>query len=483
MSSNSDSPTSNQSNQLNQAPTTLKRSMTKRHLIMLSLGGAIGTGLFLGSGQVIAQAGPFGAVLAYIVGGLIAYMVMLCLGELAVNQPVTGSFGAFATKNIGPGTGYMVSWMYWLGWSATLGTEFTAAALLMQEWFPTISVWIWTLIFASAVLISNLSSTRVFAESEFWLSMIKVVTVIIFIALGLAAIFGLISFQGYDSAPLFSNLTAQSWLPNGLLPLFTTMLIVNFAFNGTEMIGIAAGETENPEKNVPKAIHAAVWRLMIFFVGTIIVISALLPYQDAGMVGGHGDGLSSSPFVTVFNFIGIPYAEDLMRFVIITALLSTANSGLYAASRMMWALSIQKQLPRIFSKLTASGTPVIAILVTMIGGLPGLLSEQFGADVIFKNLLGVAAFTMVIVWMSICLSQFNFRRQWKKEGHLLSELKFKTPWYPVLPILGFVCCGITAISMTFDPEMLIGFIGCLVFMLACYLSYYQLYHPASKHKN
>ena len=232
--------------------TSLKRAMSTRHLIMLSLGGAIGTGLFIGSGEVISQAGPLGAVLAYIIGGLIAYMVMLCLGELAVHLPVSGSFGAFATRYIGPGTGYMVSWMYWLGWSATLGTEFTAAAILVQEWFPQTSIWLWTLIFASGVLISNLSSTRAFAESEFWLSMIKVATVLIFILLGFACIFGVIPFQGYESAPLFNNLTSQGWLPNGLIPLFTTLLIVNFAFNGTEMIGIAAGETENPEKMYPK---------------------------------------------------------------------------------------------------------------------------------------------------------------------------------------------------------------------------------------
>ncbi len=454
----------------------LKRSMTKRHLIMLSLGGAIGTGLFLSSGEVIAQAGPIGAVISYIIGGLIAYMVMLCLGELAVNLPVSGSFGAFAAENIGPGTGYMVSWMYWLGWSATLGTEFTAAALLMQEWFPTTSIWLWTLVFIVAVLISNLTSTRFFAESEFWLSFVKVATVLVFILLGLAAIFGLIPFQGHETAPLFHNLTAHGWFPNGLFPIFATMLIVNFAFNGTEMIGIAAGEAENPEKNVPKALNAAIWRLMIFFVGTIIVISALLPFENAGLSGNHAQGLSSSPFVTVFNFIGIPYAEDIMRFVIITALLSTANSGLYGASRMMWALSAKKQLPKIFSKLTKSGTPVIAILVTMIGGLPGLLSEQFGADLIFKNLMGVAAFTMIPVWMSICLSQYNFRKKWLREGHTLAELKFKTPWFPLVPILGFVTCTITGISMAFQPDLLSSFIGCLIFMAFCYVSYYWLYH-------
>jgi S-methylmethionine transporter len=455
---------------------TLKRAMTTRHLVMLSLGGAIGTGLFMGSGEVISQAGPLGAVLAYMIGGLIAYMVMLCLGELAVHLPVSGSFGAFATNYIGPGTGYMVSWMYWLGWSATLGTEFTAAAILMQEWFPQTSVWLWTLIFASGVLVSNLSSTRTFAESEFWLSFIKVATVLLFIILGFSCIFGFIPYTGYESPPMFHNLTEHGWLPNGLFPLFATLLIVNFAFNGTEMIGIAAGETENPEKNVPKAIHAAVWRLIIFFVGTIIVISSLLTYTDAGLqVGGHG-GLSSSPFVSVFTQMGIPYAEDFIRFVIITALLSTANSGLYAASRMMWALSAQKQLPKAFSKLSKSGVPYIAVLVTMIGGLPGLLSEQFGADVIFKNLMGVAAFTMVIVWMSICWSQFNFRRQWIREGHHVSELKFRTPWFPLVPILGFIACTATGLSMAADPEMLSGFIGCLLFMAACYACYYCLYH-------
>ncbi|MFV5524776.1 amino acid permease [Acinetobacter variabilis] len=471
----SPSPPSQHSSVEGQTP-SLKRAMGTRHLIMLSLGGAIGTGLFMGSGEVISQAGPLGAVLAYIIGGLIAYMVMLCLGELAVHLPVSGSFGAFATHYIGPGTGYMVSWMYWLGWSATLGTEFTAAAILMQEWFPQTSIWLWTLIFAAGVLLSNLSSTRTFAESEFWLSLVKVATVLIFIILGFGCIFGFIPFQGYESAPLFSNLTEHGWLPNGLIPLFTTLLIVNFAFNGTEMIGIAAGETENPEKNVPKAIHAAVWRLIIFFVGTIIVISSLLTYTDAGLqVGGHG-GLSSSPFVSVFIQMGIPYAEDFIRFVIITALLSTANSGLYAASRMMWALSSQNQLPRLFAKVSKSGVPYVAVWVTMIGGLPGLLSEQFGADVIFKNLMGVAAFTMVIVWMSICWSQFNFRRQWLKSGHSVSELKFRTPWFPLIPILGFVTCTATGLSMAADPEMLSGFIGCLLFMAACYASYYWLYH-------
>ena len=447
----------------------LKRAMSTRHLVMLSLGGAIGTGLFLGSGEVIAQTGPVAAIIAYVLGGLIAYMVMLCLGELAVHMPVAGSFGAYAQKYIGPGTGYMISWVYWLTWTATLGTEFTAAALLMQEWFPHISMWIWTIIFAITIFALNLSSTRIFAESEFWLALVKVVTVVAFIILGLLAIFGLISFHGAESAPLFHNLTAQGWFPQGLVPIFTTMLIVNFAFSGTELIGVAAGETKDPAVNVPKAINAAIWRLLIFFVGTIVVISALLPFQVAGL---GGESVSNSPFVTVFNYIGIPYADDIMRFVIITALLSAANSGLYAASRMMWSLSAQRQLPQVFSRLSSSGTPIIALVVTMFGAIPGLLSEHFAPETIFKNLLGIAAFTMVIVWMSICWSQFNFRRAWYKAGHSAKDLKFAAPLYPIVPILGFVFCFITGLSMAADPEMQAGFIGCLLFIAACYLSHY-----------
>ena len=450
----------------------LKRAMSTRHLVMLSLGGAIGTGLFLGSGEVIAQTGPVGAIIAYILGGLIAYMVMLCLGELAVHMPVAGSFGTYAQKYIGPGTGYMISWVYWLTWTATLGTEFTAAALLMQEWFPHISMWIWTIIFAITIFALNLSSTRIFAESEFWLALVKVVTVVAFIILGLLAIFGLIPFHGAESAPLFHNLTAQGWFPQGLVPIFTTMLIVNFAFSGTELIGVAAGETKDPAVNVPKAINAAIWRLLIFFVGTIVVISALLPFQVAGL---GGESVSNSPFVTVFNYIGIPYADDIMRFVIITALLSAANSGLYAASRMMWSLSAQRQLPQVFSRLSSSGTPVIALVVTMFGAIPGLLSEHFAPETIFKNLLGIAAFTMVIVWMSICWSQFNFRRAWYKAGHSAKDLKFAAPLYPIVPILGFVFCFITGLSMAADPEMQAGFIGCLLFIAACYLSHYIFY--------
>lgn len=465
---------------MDQNSSRLKRAMKRRHLVMISLGGAIGTGLFLGSGEVISQTGAVGAILAYALGGLIAYMVMLCLGELAVHIPVAGSFGEYAAKYINPATGYMVSWMYWLTWTVTLGTEFTAAALLMQEWFPHISMWIWTLIFAATIFFLNVSSTRFFAESEFFLAMVKVATVLLFIILGACAIFGVIPMAGYSSAPLFHNLTLHGWFPEGFIPIFTTMLVVNFAFSGTELIGVAAGETQEPEKNIPRAINAAIWRLLIFFVGTIIIISALLPYQDTAVDAGHG--LSHSPFVSVFSKIGIPYAEDLIRFVIITALLSAANSGLFAASRMLWALSDSGQLPKVFARLTASGTPIVAITVTMLGGLPGLLSEFFAPEEIFTHLLNIASFTMVVVWISICISQYNFRRQWYRQGHQRKDLKFSAPLYPLMPILGGLFCVITCISMAYDPSMRVSFVACLVIIALCYVGYYRYVAP-QKHEN
>ena len=364
----------------------------------------------------------------------------------------------------------MISWMYWLTWTATLGTEFTAAALLMQEWFPQISMWIWTLIFAVTIFGLNISSTRVFAESEFWLALVKVITVIAFIVLGLLAIFGLIPFHGAQTAPLFSNLTAQGWFPR-FSSYFHHYAHCKLCFLWNRLIGVAAGETKDPAQNVPKAINAAIWRLLIFFVGTIIVISALLPFQLAGL---GGDNVSNSPFVTVFNYIGIPYADDIIRFVIITALLSAANSGLYAASRMMWSLSEQKLLPGVFATLSKSGTPIVALVVTMFGAIPGLLSEQFALKPSLK-LARCCSFYHGYCLDEYCLSQFNFRRQWYRSGHTVSDLKYAAPLFPIVPILGFLFCFITCLSMAADPEMRAGFIGCLIFTALCYLSYFIFY--------
>lgn len=278
--------------------TNLKRGMESRHLQMISLGGVIGTGLFLSSGYTIQQAGPIGTILAYSIGALIVYLVMLTLGELSVAMPVTGSFHVYAEKFIGPGTGFVIAIQYWLTWTVALGSEFTAAGLLMQRWFPDSPTWVWSAACIILIFTLNALSVRLFAEAEFWFASIKVFAICAFIVIGSLAIFGVIPVAGYQHAPMFVNLIKDGVFPNGFMPVFATILTVNFAFSGTELIGVTAGETRDPQTAVPKAIHTTLWRLVLFFIGSITVMCALIPWRKAGV--------GESPFVLVFNGIGIP---------------------------------------------------------------------------------------------------------------------------------------------------------------------------------
>ncbi|MGG4143479.1 amino acid permease [Paenibacillus algorifonticola] len=444
---------------------TLKRSMKSRHIFMISLGGVIGTGLFLSTGYTLNLAGPGGAVLAYLVGALIMYLVMLCLGELSVAMPVTGSFPAYATKFIGPATGFTIGWLYWLTWVVTVGSEFTAAGLLMQRWFPNISVWIWSAIFAVLLFALNALSAKFFAESEFWVAGFKVIVIILFIVLGGAAMFGLIPMEGGASAPMFSNLINQGGLfPNGFLPVLFVMISVNFAFSGTELIGVTAGETEDPDRSIPRSIRTVVWRTMIFFVGAIIVLAGLIPWKEAGVI--------ESPFVLVFDKIGIPYAADIMNFVILTALLSVGNSGLYASTRMLWALSQEKMISPWLGKVTSHGVPMNALIVSMMVSCLSLLSSVIAPDTVYVVLIAISGFAVVAVWMGIVASQFMFRRQFLKQGGKLQDLKYRTPLYPYVPIAAFLLCLTSCIGLYFDPAQRIALYCGVPFVVMCYLIYY-----------
>ncbi|WP_392563837.1 S-methylmethionine permease [Orbus wheelerorum] len=447
-----------------------ERTMKTRHLVMLSLGGVIGTGLFFNTGYIIANAGPAGAILAYLIGAIVVYLVMLCLGELAVAMPETGAFHTYAARFINPATGYTVAWLYWLTWTVALGSSLTAAGLCMQQWFPHIAVWIWCLIFCCIIFSLNIITTRFFAESEFWFSLIKVLTIILFIVAGTAAMFGFIPMKDGTPAPFLSNITSSGWLPNGVTPIIMTMVAVNFAFSGTELIGIAAGETVNPEKSIPLAIKTTIARLVIFFVGTVIVLSALLPMQEAGVL--------ESPFVQVFNNIGVPYAADFFNFIILTAILSAANSGLYASGRMLWSLSNQGTLPRCFAKLSKRGVPVIALTISMFGGVLALLTSIIAPDTIFVALTAISGFAVVAVWLSICTSHYFFRRDYLRSGKPLSALKYKAPLYPYVPILGFIMCLIACIGLAFDPEQRIALYCGIPFVIVCFIAYYltQIYN-------
>ena len=396
----------------------LKRTMKTRHLIMLSLGGVIGTGLFFNTGYIISTTGAAGTLLAYLIGALVVWLVMQCLGELSVAMPETGAFHVYAARYLGPATGYTVAWLYWLTWTVALGSSFTAAGFCMQYWFPQVPVWIWCVVFCAVIFGLNIISTRFFAEGEFWFSLVKVMT----------------------------------------------MVAVNFAFSGTELIGIAAGETENPHKVIPVAIRTTIARLIIFFIGTVFVLAALIPMQQAGV--------EKSPFVLVFEKVGIPYAADMFNFVILTAILSAANSGLYASGRMLWSLSNEKTLPACFAKVNKRGVPVTALSVSMLGGVLALFSSVVAPDTVFVALSAISGFAVVAVWLSICASHFMFRRRHLQQGKALSDLQYRAPWYPVVPVLGFVLCLVACVGLAFDPSQRIALWCGIPFVALCYGAWY-----------
>ncbi|MCT9869605.1 amino acid permease [Paenarthrobacter aurescens] len=456
------------------AETGLRRSMGPRHLIMIAMGGVIGSGLFLSSGYTISQAGPLGAVIAYLVGAFVVYLVMACLGELAIAYPVSGAFHIYASRSIGPATGFATAWLYWLCWAVAIGSEFTASGLLMQRWFPEVEVWVWCLVFAAILFGFNAVSSKFFGESEFWFSIIKVGAIIALIVLGGAALFGFHPLSESGNHPfLFENFNTTGGLfPNGFTGVLVTALAVFYAFSGSELIGVAAGETTDPAKNIPKAMRSTVIRLLIFFVGAIAVIAATVPYDQVG--------LDESPFVTVFSSVGIPYAADIMNFVIITALLSAGNSGLFSCARMLYSLADEGHAPKALKKLTRRGIPLIALSVSMVGGIASLISSVVAPETVYLALVSVAGFAVVGVWMSITASHFFHRRAFVRNGGRVKDLAYKAPFFPLVPILAFALCLISLVGIAFDPHQIAALYFGVPFVGACYAYFYFRYRRPAR---
>ena len=453
----------------------LERKMETRHLTMISLGGVIGTGLFLSSGYTIHQAGPLGAIIAYGIGSMLVYFVMLSLGELSVAMPYAGSFHLYAKRFIGPGTAFTIAVLYWLNWAVALASEFTAAGLLMQRWFPHSPAWVWSAAFIVVVFLLNILSVRLYGESEFWFASIKVFAIIAFIIIGLLAMFGAIPIAGYDHAPMFENFYSDGWLPNGVLPIFSTLLTVVFAFSGTEVVGVAAGETKDPSKAIPKAVHTTVLRLAIFFIGSIAVMAALIPW--------HKSGVDASPFVLVFNGIGIPYAGDIMNFVVLTAVLSASNSGLYASTRMVWSMGNEGMIPRWFAKTNRRGVPMLALCAAMAGGLLALLSSVIAASTVYLVLVAVSGLATPVVWFSVCVCHIRFRREWARDGHSADELGYRAPGFPVLPWLAIVMCIGALVLVVLDDTQRSTLYCMIPFVACCYAAYYALERQRKRENN
>ena len=415
---------------------SVQRNLKTRHVTMIALGGCIGTGLFMTSGSTISKAGPGGGLVAYIAMGLMVYFLMTSLGELATNLPVSGSFATYNARYVDPALGFAMGWNYWFNWAITVAVDISTAALLIQYWLPKSPGWIWSLLVLIVIFLINALTVSTFGETEYWLSIIKVTTVIIFLIIGFAMIFGIMN----GPAVGLKNFTyKKAPFVGGIPAIINVFLIAGFSFQGTELIGVTAGESEDPTKAVPKAINDVFWRILLFYILSIFVIAALIPYTSPNLLSAANGNIAVSPFTLVFKRAGLAFAASFMNAVVLTSVLSSANSGAYASTRMLYSLAQDKYAPQIFAKTTKNGIPFYALLATILVSLLTFTTSIFGQK-IYMWLVAASGLTGFIAWVGIALSHYRFRRAFIKQGHQLSELKYHAKLFPLGPIIALILC-------------------------------------------
>lgn len=464
----------NTSNNEGTPSTQVKRGLKHRHLTMIALGGTIGTGLFVASGATISQAGPLGALVAYIAIGLMVFFLMTSLGEMASYLPVSGSFVSFADRYVDKAFGFAMGWNYWFNSAITVAVEAATVGVIMQFWLPHVPTWIWSTIVIALILLVNLISAKAYGEAEFWMATIKVIAVIAFIVIGLATIFGVMSYK----PDVARNLSAggNHGFVGGIGGMIAVFMIAGFSFQGTEIVGIAAGESENPEKNVPSAIKQVFWRIIIFYFLSIFVIGALVYYKDPSLLrAATQSDITVSPFTLVFERAGLAAAASVMNAVILTSVISSANSWLYAASRMLFGMAKEGHAPKIFAKTnTSNGVPIYAILATVAIGLLAFLTSIFGTEIYFY-LVAASGLSGFLAWIGIAICHFRFRRAFIKQGHKLSELGYHAKWFPIGPIIALILSIIIVIgqitTVTMNAQSIITTYLALPLFLILYFSY------------
>ncbi|MGH8267418.1 MAG: amino acid permease [Steroidobacteraceae bacterium] len=385
---------------MSQPGTDLSRNLRSRHIQLIAIGGAIGVGLFLGSAKAIHSAGP-GLLIAYAVGGIAIFFIMRALGELLTYRPVAGSFATYADEFCGSFAGFATGWSYWFAWVATAMAEFTAIGIYVRFWLPDVPQWLPALIALAAVYGSNLLAVRVFGELEFWFALIKVVTIVALIVAGLAVIVFHLGDLGASAS--FANLWSHGGLlPFGIVGVLLTMQIVMFAYEGVELIGVTAGEAHNPAVVLPKATNGIVLRILIFYIGALLVIMSLVPWTELSP--------SVSPFVFVFEKMRIPAAAALINLVVITAATSSCNSGLFSTGRMLWSLAERGQGPRRFATLNRHRVPAAGIHASAAVMLIGVILNYLVPGEVFTWVTSVALVGTLWTWGIILLSHRNYRR-------------------------------------------------------------------------
>ncbi|RMM81917.1 Proline-specific permease proY [Pseudomonas coronafaciens pv. striafaciens] len=406
----------------------LKRGLSARHIRFMALGSAIGTGLFYGSASAIQQAGP-AVLLAYLIGGAAVYMVMRALGEMAVHDPVSGSFSHYATRYMGPLAGFVLGWTYAFEMIIVCLADVTAFGIYMGFWFPEVPRWIWVLGIVFLIGALNLCNVKVFGETEFWLSILKVSAIVAMIIAGFGImIFGIGSSTSGTEIGI-SNLWAHGgFMPNGVAGLIASFAVVMFAFGGIEIIGITAGEAKDPQRSLPQAINAVPLRILLFYVLTLFVLMCIYPWPQIGTQG--------SPFVQIFDNLGIASAATILNIAVISAAVSAINSDIFGAGRMMYGLARDGQAPASFARLSRQGVPWMTVLVMGVTLLGGVLLNYLIPKDVFLLIASLATFATVWVWLMILLTQVAMRRSMSREE--AAQLKFAVPFWPYGPAAAIV---------------------------------------------
>ena len=406
----------------------LKRGLSARHIRFMALGSAIGTGLFYGSASAIQMAGP-AVLLAYLIGGAAVFMVMRALGEMAVHNPVAGSFGQYASTYLGPMAGFILGWTYAFEMIIVCLADVTAFGIYMGFWFPDVARWVWVLGIVLLIGGLNLCNVKVFGEMEFWLSLLKVGAIVAMILGGFGIMLFGIHSAGETQASGLSNLWAHGgFIPNGIGGLIASFAVVMFAFGGIEIIGITAGEAKDPQRVIPKAINAVPLRILLFYVLTLFVLMAIYPWPQIGSQG--------SPFVQIFSNLGIGSAATILNIVVISAAVSAINSDIFGAGRMMYGLAQQGQAPKGFAQLSKQGVPWMTVVVMGAALLCGVVLNYLIPENVFLVIASIATFATVWVWLMILFTQVAMRRSMTKEQ--VAELKFPVPFWPYAPAAAIV---------------------------------------------
>ncbi len=408
-------------------PTELKRGLKQRHLTMIAIGGVIGAGLFVGSGVVINQTGP-AAFLSYAITGVLIILVMRMLGEMATANPSTGSFADYSRRALGGWAGFSVAWLYWYFWVIVVGFEAVAGAKILTFWIDA-PLWVLSLVLMVLMTATNLVSVGSYGEFEYWFAGIKVFAIIAFLVLGTLYVLGLWPNQSFD----ISNLTSHGgFLPNGVSAIFSSIVVVVFSMVGAEIATVAAAESHDPEKAIARATQSVIFRVATFFVGSMILLVIIVPWND--------NALGASPYVAAFKEMGIPYADQIMNAVVLTAVLSCLNSGLYTASRMLFVLAARREAPMRLITVNSRGVPVWAILSSTVVGFLSVIAAYVSPDTVFLFLLNSSGAVILFVYLLIAASQFVLRRRTPD-----ADLKVKMWFFPVLTIAAGV--GIVAVLL------------------------------------